>query len=60
MIHNSCNMAIHDLPNMYALGLQAYVPGKSLMAVLQPLHVPSFTLLVNNLLFLYVAVLKRC
>ena len=30
MIHNSCNMVIHDLPDMYALGpaaldLQAYI-----------------------------------
>ena len=33
-------MAIHDLPDMYALGPQACISGKSPMAMLQPLHVP--------------------
>ena len=37
-------MAIRNLPDMYALGpaalgLQAYISGKSLMAMLQLLHV---------------------
>ena len=31
-------MAICDLPDMYALGLWAYISGKSLMAMLQLLH----------------------
>ena len=44
MIHNTCNMAIRDLPDMYALGpaalrLRAYISGKSPMAMLQLLHV---------------------
>ena len=32
-------MAIRDLPDMYALRPQAYISGKSPMAMLQPLHV---------------------
>ena len=43
VIHNTCNMAIHDLPDMYALELQACISGKSLMAMLQLLHVLVFT-----------------
>ena len=47
MIHNICNMAIRDLSDMYALspvalGLQAYISGKSLMAMLQPLHIKIY------------------
>ena len=36
-------MAIRDLPDMYALGLRAYISGKSLMAMLQLLHTPCFS-----------------
>ena len=25
VLHNSCNICIHDLPDMYALELQAYI-----------------------------------
>ena len=39
MIHNSCNMAIRDLYDMYALSPRAYTSGKSPMAMLQPLHI---------------------
>ena len=39
MIHNTCNMDTRDLPDMYALGLQAYISGKSLVPMLQLLHV---------------------
>ena len=49
VIHNTCNMAIRDLPDMYALSprpaahghtyqANPYISGKSLMAMLQPLH----------------------
>ena len=40
MICNSCNMAVWDLPDMYAKarGLQAYISGKSPMPMLQLLH----------------------
>ena len=44
VIHNICNMAIHDLPDMYALSpsafkLRAYISGKFPIPMLQPLHV---------------------
>ena len=47
MIHNTFNMAIHDLPDMYALSPQAcgprtYISGKSLMAMLQLLHTMGY------------------
>ena len=32
--------ALSDLPDMYALGLQAYISGKSLVPMLQLLHGP--------------------
>ena len=57
MIHNTCNMAIHDLPDMYALipracgpWASAYISGKSLMAMLQPLHtyLPKVTIFAFN------------
>ena len=38
MIHNTYNMAIRDLPDMYALSPWAYISGKSPMAMLQLLH----------------------
>ena len=48
MIHNTCNMAIRDLPDMYTIspracgpqaeGIHIYISGKSPMAMLQPLH----------------------
>ena len=50
VIHNTCNMALCDLPDMYtqslracgaALGLRVYISGKSLMAMLQLLHIPE-------------------
>ena len=31
-------MAIRDLPDMYVLGLWAYISAKSLIPMLQPLH----------------------
>ena len=37
--NGSVNMCTHDLPDMYALRLQAYVSGKFLRAMLQLLHV---------------------
>ena len=47
VLHVSCNMYTHDLPDMYALnfgpaalGLWAYISGKSLMSMLQQLHIP--------------------
>ena len=41
-------MAIRDLPDMYALGLWACISGKSLMAMLQLLHI---LLHINNIAF---------
>ena len=38
MLHITCNMCTCDLPDMYALGLQAYISGKSLVPMLQLLH----------------------
>ena len=35
MIHNTCNMTICDLPDIYALRPRAYISGKSLMSMLQ-------------------------
>ena len=39
MLHITCNMCTRDLPDMYALGLRAYISGKSLVPMLQLLHV---------------------
>ena len=39
VLHNICNMCIHDLPDLHALIPRAYILGKSLMLMLQPLHV---------------------
>ena len=44
MLHISCNIGTRDLPDMYALGpaalgLRAYISGKSLVPMLQLLHV---------------------
>ena len=46
VIHITCNMGTHGLPDMYAqslgpaaLGLWAYISGKSLMPMLQLLHI---------------------
>ena len=43
VLHNTCNMCVHDLPDMYALEpgsrALAYISGKSLMSMLQLLHV---------------------
>ena len=33
-------MGTRDLPDMYARGLRAYISGKSLVPMLQLLHVP--------------------
>jgi len=48
VLHISCNMCTRDLPDMYALSPQAcgprawaYISGKSLMPMLQLLHVSS-------------------
>ena len=38
VLHNTCNMQTHNLPDMYALRFQVYISGKSLAAMLQPLH----------------------
>ena len=43
MLYISCNIGTHDLPEMYALGpvalgLWAYISGKSLVPMLQLLH----------------------
>ena len=39
-IHSfTCNMGTRDSPDMYALGLRAYISGKSLVPMLQLLHV---------------------
>ena len=35
MLHISCNMGTRDLADMYALGLWAYISGKSLVPMLQ-------------------------
>ena len=40
VLHNSCSMHIHDLPDMNALILQAlgiHISGKSLVTMLKPL-----------------------
>ena len=39
MLHISCNIGTRDLPDMYALGPRAYISGKSLLPMLQLLHV---------------------
>ena len=39
MLHISCNIGTRDLPDMYALGLWAYISHKSLVPMLQLLHV---------------------
>ena len=44
MLHISCNIGTSDLPDMYALrpaalGLWAYISGKSLVPMLQLLYV---------------------
>ena len=38
VIHITCNMCSRVLPDMYAVGLWAYISGKSLMPMLQLLH----------------------
>ena len=45
MLHISCNIGTRNLPDMYALspaalGLWAYISGKSLVPMLQLLHIP--------------------
>ena len=40
VIHSTCNMGARDSPDMYALGLRAYISGKSLAPMLQLLHKP--------------------
>ena len=35
VMHSTCNMGAHDLPDMYALRIQAYISGKSLVPMLQ-------------------------
>ena len=51
VIHNTCNMYIHDLPDMLALRLAAYISGKSFVPVLQLLHVYKLhdTMIVKGL-----------
>ena len=39
VLHNTCNMCICDLPDMNAFKLWGYISGKSLMPMLQPLHI---------------------
>ena len=39
---NGCNMAMRDLPDMYAQSLRAYISGKSLMPMLQLLCITLF------------------
>jgi len=41
VLHISCNMCTHDLPDMYALSPWAYISGKSLVPMLQLLHVKN-------------------
>ena len=41
MIHITYNMCSRDLPDMYALGLWAYISGKSLVSMLQLLLILS-------------------
>ena len=50
MLHNTCNMCIHDLPytvwmpssfGLSALKLWVYISDKSFMLILQPLHVAT-------------------
>ena len=40
VLHNTCNMCICDLPDMYA-GLMAYISGKCFMCMLQLLLVTT-------------------
>ena len=39
VMHNTCNMAICDLPDMYALSPRGYISGKFPMAMLQVLPI---------------------
>ena len=39
VIHITCNMGTRDLPDMYALGLWAYISGKCVVSMLQLLLV---------------------
>ena len=38
VLHISCNMGTLDLPDMYALSPRAYISGKSLVPMLQLIH----------------------
>ena len=50
VLHNTCNMCVHNMPDMNALipGLWAYISGKSLMLMLQLIHVHCSHLLLNR------------
>ena len=55
VLHNTCNMCIGDLSDMYASVLgpatlrpQACISGKPLMPKLQLLHIINFTIAYNN------------
>ena len=39
MLHITCNVCTRDLPDMYALSPRAYISGKSLVPMLQLLHI---------------------
>jgi len=58
VLHISCNMCTHDVPDMYALRLWAYISGKSLVPMLQLLHVHTYLhtkyLLTLHIFFLLV------
>ena len=65
MLHISCNIGTCDLPDMYALrpvalGLWAYISGKSLVPMLQLLLIAQNNLVISQAVtkLLYSKVLK--
>ena len=49
MLLNTCNMCIHDFPDMNALGLWTYMSGKSLTLPLSIIVITDITLNVLGL-----------
>ena len=53
MLHISCNIGTRNLPDMYALGpvalgLWAYISGKSLVPMLQLLHMTYVIIMISD------------
>ena len=65
VLHKSCNMCIHDLPDINVLipwdcsESQAYVSGKSHMSILKPLHMGTVICLTSMPLTFIPAALRH-